>query len=119
RHTRCLSDWSSDVCSSDLVDILDYDAVISALERQTPLWPPGKSHGYHARTFGFLLDELNRRITGLSTSKYWRQSFAEPLQLDFWIGLPNELNPRVATIYAAKAGRAPEPAQFYRDLATP
>ena len=111
---------SAGLCALDQpVDILDHGAVIWALEQQAPLWPAGKSHGYHARTFGFLLDELNRRITGLSISKYWRQIFAEPLQLDFWIGLPNELNHRVATIYAAKAGKPPEPAQFYRDLATP
>src|SRR5438874_162343 len=44
------------------VEILDYDAVIDALEQQDPNWPPGSAHGYHARTFGFLLDELVRRI---------------------------------------------------------
>jgi CubicO group peptidase (beta-lactamase class C family) len=111
---------SAGLCALDQpADILDYEAVIAALEQQTPLWSPGKSHGYHARTFGFLLDELNRRITGLSISTYWRQIFAEPLQLDFWIGLPNELDHRVATIYAAKAGRTPEPVKFYRDLAAP
>src|SRR5947207_13031495 len=38
--------------------ILDYDGVIHALEEQAPNWPPGTAHGYHARTFGFLVDEL-------------------------------------------------------------
>lgn len=99
-------------------DVTDYAAVIASLQEQAPLWPPGTAHGYHARTFGFLIDELTRRITGTSISSYWRSVFAEPLALDFWIGLPRELNERCATIYAAKAGRAPEPAQFYRDLAT-
>src|SRR5256886_11417217 len=42
------------------VDVLDYEAVIDALETQEPNWPPGTAHGYHARTFGFLLDELVR-----------------------------------------------------------
>src|SRR5437764_4733771 len=42
------------------VEILDYDAVIDALEKQEPNWPPGSAHGYHARTFGFLMDELVR-----------------------------------------------------------
>src|ERR1700732_3163757 len=45
------------------VDILDYAEVIAAIEQQTPNWEPGTAHGYHARTFGFLLDELVRRIT--------------------------------------------------------
>jgi CubicO group peptidase (beta-lactamase class C family) len=114
-----LMSHAAGLCAFDeRVNVLDYPAVISALERQSPIWLPGTAHGYHARTFGFLIDELTRRISGLSISNYWRRIFAEPLALDFWIGLPNELNNRVATIYAAKAGGAAEPAAFYRDLAT-
>src|SRR6476619_1132659 len=108
------------ICALDQrVDVLDYGGVIRALEAQAPLWPPGTGHGYHARTFGFLLDELVRRITGKTLSDYWQENFARPLALDFWIGLPEELNSRVATIYAAKSGKPPEPAKFYRDLVTP
>src|SRR6478672_4129295 len=108
------------LCALDQrVDVLDYGGVIRALEAQAPLWPPGTGHGYHARTFGFLLDELIRRITGRTLSEYWQENFARPLELDFWIGLPEKENSRVATIYAAKIGKPPEPAQFYRDLVTP
>jgi CubicO group peptidase (beta-lactamase class C family) len=101
------------------VDVIDYGAVIQALEAQKPLWLPGTAHGYHARTFGFLLDELVRRIAGKTLSDYWQEVFARPLNLDLWIGLPEKENPRVATIYAAKSGKPPEPKQFYIDLATP
>lgn len=101
------------------VDVLDYPAVINALERQAPLWPPGTAHGYHARTFGFLLEELLRRITGSTLGQYWQEMFAEPLALDLWIGLPDSEHGRAATIYAAKAGRPPVPEKFYRALATP
>ena len=108
------------LCALDQrVDVLDYDGVIHALEAQLPLWPPGTAHGYHARTFGFLLDEIIRRITGTTLSDYWQENFARPLELDFWIGLPETENSRVATIYPAKSGKPPEPAQFYRDLVTP
>ena len=108
------------LCALDQrVDVVDYDGVIRVLESQAPLWPPGTAHGYHARTFGFLLDELMRRITGKTLSDYWQENFAQPLELDFWIGLPEEQNSRVATIYAAKSGKPPEPAKFYRDLVTP
>ncbi len=111
---------SAGLCALDVrADVLDYNAVINALEQQTPLWPPGIAHGYHARTFGFLLDELVRRISQKSIAEYWRKVFAEPLQLDVWIGLPESESSRVATIYPAKAGRAPEPAKFYRELAIP
>jgi CubicO group peptidase (beta-lactamase class C family) len=113
------------LCALDArVDILDYGAVIRALEVQKPLWPPGTAHGYHARTFGFLLDELVRRIAGKTLSQYWREVFAQPLDLDLWIGLPEE-NLRVATVYAPKNGRPPEPknrqsgSDFYSDLTTP
>ncbi len=108
------------LCALDArVDILDYGAVIRALEVQKPLWSPGTAHGYHARTFGFLLDELVRRIAGKTMSQYWREVFAQPLDLDFWIGLPEKEEPRVATVYAAKSGRPPEPKKFYSDLTTP
>src|SRR5437660_2666103 len=117
---------SAGLCALDEnVEVTDYDAVIRVLEKQTPLWRPGSAHGYHARTFGFLIDELTRRICGASISKYWRTIFAEPLSLDFWIGLPEELNSRCATIYPAKAAIPPEPencpsgSDFYRDLITP
>ncbi len=108
------------LCALDRrVDVLDYGAVIRALEEQAPLWPPGTAHGYHARTFGFLLDELVRCIAGKPLAEYWREVFGEPLKLDLWIGLPEKENPRVATMYAAKAGKPPEPKQFYVDLITP
>jgi CubicO group peptidase (beta-lactamase class C family) len=100
------------------VDILDYESVVEALEAQAPHWEPGSAHGYHARTFGFLIDELARRISGSRIAEYWRKVFAEPLALDLWIGLPENENARVATIYAPKAGKVPEPPEFYRDVVT-
>jgi CubicO group peptidase (beta-lactamase class C family) len=107
------------LCALDKqVDVQDYDRVIRALETQVPLWPPGTAHGYHARTFGFLVDELIRRITHQTVAQYWRKIFAEPLHLDIWIGLPDAENSRVATIYPAKAGKPPQPETFYRDLST-
>src|SRR5436309_8488122 len=96
------------------VDILDYPAVIGALEKQAPLWPPGTAHGYHARTFGFLIDELVRRLAGITLSGYWRKTFADALDLDIWIGLPDSEQKRVATVYPAKAADAATPAEFYR-----
>ena len=108
------------LCALDArVDILDHSAVIRALEAQRPLWPPGAAHGYHARTFGFILDELVRRIAGKTLSQYWHEVFAQPLNLDLWIGLAEEENRRVATVYAAKSGKLPEPRKFYSDLTLP
>ena len=99
-------------------NVLDYAAVINALEQQEPNWLPGTAHGYHARTFGFLLEELVRRISSTRLAEYWQRTFAEPLGLDLWIGLPENENARVATMYAPKAAKQPEPKQFYLDVAT-
>src|SRR5438270_4465980 len=106
------------------VDVLDYAAVIGALEKQEPNWPPGTAHGYHARTFGFLVDEVVRKIAGTTLPEYWRKNFGEPLGLDIWIGLPETENARVATMYPPKAAKTLGPEQrqsgsdFYRDVAT-
>ncbi len=122
--TQLLSHQAGLAALDRQVDVLNYGAVIEALEKQEPNWPPGTAHGYHARTFGFLLDELVRRIAQESLGEYWRRVFAGPLQLDLWIGLPEKENSRVATIYAARGGKAPEPkhrqsgSDFYSDLAT-
>src|SRR4030095_3345189 len=55
------------------IDILDYTAVIDALEKQEPNWPPGTAHGYHARTLGFLLDAVGGRLSGIRISEYLRK----------------------------------------------
>jgi CubicO group peptidase (beta-lactamase class C family) len=101
------------------VEVTDYAAVVRALEAQKPLWPPGTAHGYHARTFGFLIDELVRRIDSRPIAQYWRKVFAEPLGLDIWFGLPEQENARTATMYAARASSSTPPDAFYRALATP
>ncbi len=102
----------------ELAELTDHAAVVRALEKQIPLWPPGTAHGYHARTFGFLLDELVRRIDGRPLGLYWREIFAEPLGLDIWIGLPKEENARAASVYPAKASGPPTD-PFYQALTTP
>jgi CubicO group peptidase (beta-lactamase class C family) len=63
-------------------------------------------------------------MAGESLPRYWRKTFAEPLKLDIWIGLPEEENSRVANIYPAKAGLSAEPkspqsgSHFYAEVAT-
>ena len=102
------------------VSSFDYRAVIRALERQAPNWPPGTAHGYHPRTFGFLLEEIIRRVSDArSLGDYWRVIFAEPLDLDLWIGLPDEQSDRVAKLYAGKMADTPGEEAFYRAFGDP
>jgi CubicO group peptidase (beta-lactamase class C family) len=81
-----------------LDDVLAWTPIVDALERQSPVWEPGTMHGYHAVTYGNLVGEVVRRITGKSIGAYFREAIAEPLGLDFWIGLPELEEPRVAML---------------------
>ena len=102
------------------VDAFDHDAVAAALARQAPLWQPRTAHGYGPRAFGYLLDEMVRRLTGRTLGQVWREAFAEPLGLDFWIGTPAELHSRVATILPPKATAiVGQGREFDRALAEP
>jgi CubicO group peptidase (beta-lactamase class C family) len=78
--------------------LCDWDAVVEALAAMEPLWEPGTGHGYHALTVGHIVGEVVRRVTGRSLGGFFRTEIAEPLGLDFWIGLPEEHEARVAPI---------------------
>jgi len=76
--------------------------VIRALQAQKPLWQPGTEHLYHSMTFGFLVGELVRRITGKSLGTFFAEEIAVPLGLSAWIGLPEKQEGQVARVeYAA------------------
>lgn len=70
--------------------------VIRALEAQKPLWEPGTAHVYHAMTYGFLVGEVVRRITGKSLGTFFAEEVAGPLGLRAWIGLPEREERHVA-----------------------
>ncbi|WP_163509273.1 serine hydrolase domain-containing protein [Fodinicola acaciae] len=74
----------------------DWQTMISALAAEEPFWPPGTRNGYHGLTFGFLVGEVVRRVSGRGLGQFFREEVAEPLGLDFWFGLPAELEPRVS-----------------------
>ncbi|MDZ7825295.1 MAG: serine hydrolase domain-containing protein [Gammaproteobacteria bacterium] len=76
--------------------LYDWDYMIGLLERQEPFWEPGTRNGYHMVSFGWTVGELVRRVSGKSLGAFFRDEFATPLGLDFWIGLPEEIEPRVA-----------------------
>lgn len=71
-------------------EVLAWDPLIAALAEQTPFWEPGTAHGYHAVTYGHLVGEVIRRISGKSVGAFFAQEVAGPLGLEFWIGLPAE-----------------------------
>jgi CubicO group peptidase (beta-lactamase class C family) len=80
----------------------DWDLITTRLADQEPLWEPGTRHGYHALTFGHLVGEVVRRVTGRSLGTFFREEIAAPRGLDLWIGLPAEHEPRVAPTLPAE-----------------
>jgi CubicO group peptidase (beta-lactamase class C family) len=75
-----------------------WETMTSALAAEQPWWEPGTKHGYHALTFGYLVGEVVRRISGLSLGTYLRKEIAEPLGLDFHIGLAEQHDARTAEL---------------------
>ena len=77
-------------------DVYAWDPVVAALATQKPNWEPGKAHGYHAATYGWLAGEVIKRVAGMSVGELVAERLSRPLDLDLWIGRPDALNPRVA-----------------------
>jgi CubicO group peptidase (beta-lactamase class C family) len=96
----------------------EWDYMTGLLAEEAPFWEPGTRNGYHGFTFGWTVGEMVRRAAGVSLGTFFQNEIAKPLGLDFWIGLPEEIEPRVAPIiaYAYKAEEAKTP--FMIDLAT-
>jgi CubicO group peptidase (beta-lactamase class C family) len=67
--------------------VTDWDFVCDQLVTAEPWWEPGTAQGYHMTTFGFLVGEVFRRVTGRTVGQYLRAEIAEPLGADVHIGL--------------------------------
>jgi CubicO group peptidase (beta-lactamase class C family) len=81
-------------------ELLDHDVMAALLAAQAPSDDPRAEFTYHALTYGWLADELVRRVDGRSVGALFHQEFAAPLDLELWIGLPDELHHRAATTVA-------------------
>jgi CubicO group peptidase (beta-lactamase class C family) len=92
-HTSGLPGWTEPVT---LADILDREKARSLLARQAPWWEPGTAAGYHALTFGPLLGEVIRRVSGKTLKEFFAEDVAGPLGADYHIGAPPEADSRVS-----------------------
>ncbi|MEZ0364345.1 serine hydrolase domain-containing protein [Mycobacterium sp. pUA109] len=69
-------------------DVADWDLVCDRLIAAEPWWAPGTAQGYHMTTYGFILGEVVRRVTGGTVGQYLRRELAEPLGAEIHIGVP-------------------------------
>ena len=94
-HSSGLAGWDQ---ALTLPQLCDWDDCVARLAAQAPWWAPGTASGYHVWTYGFLVGELVRRITGLRTGEFLRRELFTPLGCDFHIGLPPEAALRVSRV---------------------
>lgn len=83
--------------------IIQVQPVVERLAAQAPIWAPGSAHGYHALTYGWLIGEVVRRATGHSLGQQFAELIAQPLGLDFHIGLPDDVERRLAQLVDPEA----------------
>ena len=102
---RQLLSHQAGLCAIDerleLADLLDLDRVATVIAAQKPAWEPGTRHGYHGITLGWYEGELIRRVDPQhrTLGRFFADEIAAPLELDFHIGLPDDVPPsRVARI---------------------
>lgn len=99
-------------------DLFDHDASVTAIEKSTPAWEPPQ-HGYHPHTFGPIIQELMLRISGETIGEFWEREIRKPLDMDFYLGLPESEFHRVATLYPAKADKEELNSPFYKEYLQP
>ncbi|MBW8762464.1 MAG: beta-lactamase family protein [Microbacterium sp.] len=105
-HRAGLAALRADV---DLATALDWTPMTERLAAEEPLWEPGTQYGYHALTYGWLVGEIVRRITGTPVGRFFREEIAEPLSADAWIGIPADREPAVARLTRGGSMDAPPP----------
>jgi CubicO group peptidase (beta-lactamase class C family) len=96
----------------------DWAYMTGRLAAEEPFWVPGTRNGYHGFTFGWTVGEMVRLASGKSLGTFFRDEVAVPLGLDFWIGAPEEIEPRIAPVipFPMKAAEAKTP--FLVDMMT-
>jgi len=97
-HTAGLPGWEQRL---DGTALYDWDYVTGLLAEQAPWWEPGWKSGYHAISQGNLVGEVVRRVDGRSVGRFFQEEIAAPLGAEFHIGLPPELDGRVARVIPA------------------
>ena len=91
---------------------LDWGYMIQLLENETPFWEPGKETGYHMTTTGWLIGELINRVSGKKLGEFFNSELRGPHKLDYWVGLPETEDYRVAEIIPFTPSSNDKPSDF-------
>ena len=91
----------------------DWDQMVEVLASEEPFWTPGSAYGYHGLTFGFLVGEVIRQITGQTVGQFLRDEVAGPLGIDLQLGLPPADHARVSHVNGPVPPAPGEPVSPY------
>lgn len=98
----------------------DWDYVVELIEKQAPLFEPGRAYGYQALTHGWLVGELVKKVTGKSLGRFINEEIVEPLEAEFYLGLPEKHDTKVAEmIFPALDPAGPNPDFFKKVFSDP
>ncbi len=89
-------------------DLWSWDRMTAALAATPAWWEPGTRHSYHTNTYGHLIGEIVRRVTGDRPGAQLR-AVAEPLDADVWFGVPDPDQARCAELLWEQPGDLPDP----------
>lgn len=99
--------------------LTDAAYMVARLEAEAPFWVPGTRQGYHALTYGFLLGEVVSRVSNHSLGAFFAEEIAQPLGLDFHIGLPESAEARVAPVFPYRPAKGEPDSPFMTAAKTP
>ncbi|MER5427643.1 serine hydrolase domain-containing protein [Streptomyces sp. NPDC002588] len=100
-----------------LEQLYDWELTTARLAATEPWWEPGTRSGYHAFTYGFLVGEVVRRVSGLMPGAFLEREVTGPLGIDFRIGLPEKEVDRAAELVHPPAAPSSEQAAVFAQLA--
>lgn len=96
--------------------LTDHDYMARMIARAAPEWEPGSRTAYHPLIGGFILAQIVRRVDGRSLGMFFANEIARPLGLDFWIGLPEAEESRVAHILTYRPPADGRPTRFSKAI---
>ncbi|MEY9988987.1 CubicO group peptidase (beta-lactamase class C family) [Streptomyces sp. V4I8] len=100
-----------------LQQLCDWELTTQRLATTEPWWAPGTVSGYHAFTYGFLVGEVVRRVSGLLPGAFLEREVTGPLGIDFAIGLPRKESGRAAELVQPPVAASSEQAAVFSQLA--
>ncbi|MET7891372.1 serine hydrolase domain-containing protein [Streptomyces mirabilis] len=100
----------------DLAQLCDWELTVERLAAQEPWWEPGTRSGYHALTFGHLVGEVVRRVSGLRPGAFLEREVTGPLGIDFTVGLPEKETERAAELVHPPVASSSEQAAIFAQL---